>query len=64
MSVTTLRRIRIGQPSVDNKSVALECQRNAGGFLPPRMDTAQRDAIENPQDGLWIYNTDTQQMGS
>lgn len=61
MSVTTLKRIRIGSPSLDNKSIALECQQGGGGFLPPRMDSAARDAIENPTDGLWIYNTDTQQ---
>ena len=28
------------------------------GFLPPRMSTAQRDAISNPAEGLTIYNTD------
>ena len=28
------------------------------GFLPPRMNTSQRDAISNPAEGLTIYNTD------
>lgn len=29
------------------------------GFLPPRLTTAQRDAILNPPNGLVIYNTTT-----
>ena len=29
------------------------------GFLPPRMTTAQRDAIVNPAIGLTIFNTET-----
>jgi hypothetical protein len=29
------------------------------GFLPPRMTTAQRDAIASPATGLMIYNTTT-----
>ena len=28
------------------------------GFLPPRMDNAERDAISSPAPGLTIYNTD------
>lgn len=31
----------------------------ARGFLPPRMTTAQRDAIASPAAGLMIYNTTT-----
>ena len=27
------------------------------GFLPPRMTTAERDAIPNPTGGMIIYNT-------
>ena len=30
---------------------------NKKGFLPPRMTTAQRDAIASPAEGLTIYNT-------
>jgi len=32
------------------------------GFLPPRMTTAQRDAIVNPVGGLVIYNTTTAKL--
>ena len=32
------------------------------GFLPPRMTTAQRDAIANPVAGLMAYNTTTNKL--
>jgi uncharacterized protein (TIGR02145 family) len=32
---------------------------NPKGFLPPRMTTAVRDAIQNPAEGLQIFNTTT-----
>jgi hypothetical protein len=32
------------------------------GFLPPRMTTAQRDAISSPATGLMIYNTTTSRV--
>lgn len=32
------------------------------GFLPPRMTTAQRDAISSPAAGLLIYNTSTAEL--
>lgn len=31
---------------------------NPKGFLPPRLTSAQRDAISNPAEGLIIYNTE------
>jgi len=43
-------------------SAALEIDSTAKGFLPPRMTTAQRDAITNPATGLFIYNTSTNQL--
>jgi len=36
----------------------LEVKSTDKGFLPPRMTTAQRDAISPPVEGLMIYNTD------
>jgi hypothetical protein len=38
-------------------SAQLEVTSTSKGFLPPRMTTAQRDAITSPADGLIIYNT-------
>lgn len=40
-------------------SAALEISSTTKGLLPPRMTTAQRDAIASPSQGLAIYNTDT-----
>jgi uncharacterized protein (TIGR02145 family) len=37
----------------------LDVSSTSKGFLPPRMTTAQRDAILNPADGLIIFNTTT-----
>lgn len=39
-------------------SAQLELQSTTKGFLPPRMTTKIRDDIENPVEGLTIYNTD------
>jgi hypothetical protein len=39
-------------------SAMLEVKSTDMGFLPPRMTTAQRDAIGSPAEGLMIYNTD------
>ena len=38
---------------------ALDVESTTKGFLPPRMDNAERDAIASPAQGLVIYNTDT-----
>jgi len=45
-----------GSPA--NNSAMLDVKSSSKGFLPPRMTTAQRDAISNPAEGLIIYNTD------
>jgi hypothetical protein len=51
-------RISIGASNA-NTSAILDVQSTASGFLPPRMTTAQRDAIATPAAGLIIYNTST-----
>lgn len=43
------------QPDV---SAMLDIKSTEQGFLPPRMNTIQRDAISSPAEGLIIYNTD------
>ena len=40
-----------------HSSAALEVSSNNSGFLPPRMSTIQRNAIDDPIAGLMIYNT-------
>ena len=40
-------------------SAKVEIASTTQGFLPPRMTTAQRDAITSPSIGLVIYNTTT-----
>jgi uncharacterized protein (TIGR02145 family) len=41
-----------------NNSAVLDLTSAGKGFLPPRMNTAQRAAIVSPAEGLVIYNTD------
>lgn len=40
-------------------SAILNLESSDKGFLPPRMTTAERDAIPNPTAGMIIYNTST-----
>ena len=43
-------------------SAAFEISSTTKGFLPPRLTTTQRIAIQNPAIGLIVYNTDEQSM--
>ncbi|NBV51526.1 hypothetical protein EBR78_09975, partial [bacterium] len=45
-----------------NASAMLEVSSTNKGFLPPRMTTAQRNAITSPATGLLIFNTTTSQI--
>lgn len=42
---------------VPDSSAAFQIESSERGFLPPRLDINQRDAISNPASGLTIYNT-------
>jgi uncharacterized protein (TIGR02145 family) len=55
---TTYAQVGIGT-ATPNASAMLDVESTTKGFLPPRMTTAQRDAISNPAEGLTIYNTST-----
>lgn len=44
--------------SAPHSSAMLDVKSTIKGFLPPRMTTEQRNAIQNPADGLTIYNSD------
>jgi len=41
-----------------NSSAILDVSSTTKGFLPPRMNTTQRNSISSPVEGLVIYNTD------
>ena len=44
------------------RATGLTVETTSSGFLPPRMTTAQRNAIGSPQFGMMIANTDTKKM--
>ena len=52
--------LAMGSDSVDASSLA-DFNSTTKGIRPPRMTTAQRDAIGSPAEGLLIYNTSTDQ---
>lgn len=62
--VRFLGSILAGGTSAIDGSAILEARSTTKGFLPPRMTTAQRDAISSPSDGLIIYNTTTDKINS
>ncbi len=46
--------------SPPHESAMLDVESSSRGFLPPRMTSAERDAISNPTPGLQIFNTETE----
>jgi hypothetical protein len=59
-STVVLRRAaRVGLGGSPDAAAELEISSTTRGFLPPRLTTAQRDAIVAPPDGLIVYNTTT-----
>ena len=53
---TAIGQVGIGTTS-PNSSAMLDVSSTIRGFLPPRMDSSQRNAILSPVAGLTIYNT-------
>ena len=45
--------------NVPHGSAALEIQDTSKGILIPRMTMVQRNAIQNPAEGLMVYQTDS-----
>jgi len=45
-----------------NASSVVECISTTKGFLPPRMTTAQKNAIGTPAAGLMVYDTDLNKL--
>jgi hypothetical protein len=56
-TITAQAQVGIGTTNPD-ASAKLDITSATQGLLPPRMTTAQRDAISLPATGLQIYNTD------
>ena len=48
--------------SPPDPSAMLDLKSTEMGFLPPGMNTIQRNAIASPAEGLVIYNTDTKEI--
>lgn len=48
---------KIGASGAPDASAVLELSSTTKGFLPPRLTTAQRDAIGSPATGLIVFNT-------
>jgi len=53
--------VGIGTTSPDESAI-LELNSDSKGFLMPRMTTSQRSTINNPSDGLLIFNTTTYRL--
>ncbi len=55
---TAKAQVALGTTEPDASAI-LELDATDRGFLPPRLTSAQRDAIAIPVEGLMIYNTNT-----
>jgi|LauGreDrversion4_2_1035121.scaffolds.fasta_scaffold584473_1 hypothetical protein len=56
-SIASFAQVGVGT-TTPVTSAMLEVKSTTKGFLPPRMTTAQRDAISSPAEGLMVYQTD------
>ena len=58
-STTIIAQVGINTDgTTPNSSAILDLKSNDKGFLPPRMSQAYIESIQNPADGLMVYNTD------
>lgn len=55
---------RVGIGGTPNANAILDLQSTTKAFMPPRMTTAQRNAIPSPTEGMIIWNTDTHGLDS
>jgi hypothetical protein len=56
-TIVLAQSIGVGTTTPETSAI-LDVKSTTKGFLMPRMNTIQRDAIVNPTQGLQIYNTD------
>jgi hypothetical protein len=61
MRITNAGNVGIGT-TAPSAAAILTLTSTTQGFLPPRMTTAQRNAISTPPAGLMIYNTSTNKL--
>ncbi|WP_201981567.1 tail fiber domain-containing protein [Hymenobacter rubidus] len=54
----------VGIGTTPAASAALEVSSTTKGLLPPRLSTAQRNAIASPATGLVVYNTTTNRLNT
>lgn len=60
--ITILAPKGVGIGGTPNENLALDVQSVTQAFAPPRMSTAQRNAIPDPQEGFVIYNLTTHSL--
>ncbi|EQC49096.1 concanavalin A-like lectin/glucanases family protein [Bacteriovorax sp. BSW11_IV] len=53
--------VTIGGTTADSSAI-FDIQSNSKGLLPPRMTTAQRNAISSPAEGLMVYDLDEKKL--
>jgi len=56
------QNVSIGSGATPVASAKLELVSTTKGFLPPRMTTAQKNAIVSPAAGLMVYDTDLNKL--
>jgi len=61
MRLTKDGAFAVGTATPDGAAI-VDVSSTTRGFLPPRMTTAQRNAISSPPAGLMIYNTSTNKL--
>ena len=61
-TLSVLMTAQLLQGQALHPSAAFEISSTTQGFLPPRMTTAQRNAIQNPAVGLIVYNTNEERL--
>lgn len=59
--ITAAGRVGVNT-STPNAASIMDVTSTTGGFLPPRMTGAQRDAIAAPPNGLMLYNSTTDKL--